>query len=136
MKRNQVGRVSHRQRRWWRRLIEVDSDDEYNQFAVNLATRLPSWLSSSFGKPWLNAEFRRDGDADLIEMEIEMGRPLLVGWLHHGDVLLGEPRCNGMVAAIGALLAGMQERTAMILNGSCKIRVVCLTWLNWAQNRI
>ena len=39
----------------------------------------------------LNAEFRNDGDEALIEAEIASGRPVLVGWLHKGNMLRGEP---------------------------------------------
>ena len=45
----------------------------------------------------LKAEFRKDGDADMVELEIEAGRPVLVGWLHAGNMLRGEPpMCNGL----------------------------------------
>ena len=39
----------------------------------------------------LTAEFRTDGDAAVLEAEIASGRPVLVGWLHHGDLARGEP---------------------------------------------
>jgi hypothetical protein len=39
----------------------------------------------------LNAEFRTDGDEAVLEAEIASGRPVLVGWLHRGDLSRGEP---------------------------------------------
>ena len=57
----------------------------------------------SVGEFGLKAEFRKDGDADMVELEIEAGRPVLVGWLHAGNMLRGEPpMCNGLAVAIGA----------------------------------
>ena len=42
------------------------------------------------------AEFQRR-DADLVERELEAGRPVMAGWLHVGNMLLGEPpMCNGL----------------------------------------
>ncbi len=39
----------------------------------------------------LQAEFVRDGTEDLIEAEIDSGRPIAVGWLHKGDISTGRP---------------------------------------------
>jgi uncharacterized protein YvpB len=39
----------------------------------------------------LEADFRTNGDAALLEAEISSGRPVLVGILHHGDMSRGEP---------------------------------------------
>lgn len=39
----------------------------------------------------LEVDFRTDGDDALVEAEIASGRPVLVGWLHHGDLSRGEP---------------------------------------------
>jgi hypothetical protein len=87
---------------------KVDSDDEYNrirsQFGDTTSVVAQLQALESLG---LNAEFRKDGDADLIEMEIEMGRPVLVGWLHRGDVLLGEaPQCDGMCCGHWSVISG------------------------------
>ena len=35
----------------------------------------------------LQAEFRKDGNPEMIELEIENGRPVLVGYLHQGNML-------------------------------------------------
>jgi len=46
----------------------------------------------SFG---LNAEFRKNVRVEDIEIEIDAGRPLMVGWLHKGDFTKGNPAvCN------------------------------------------
>jgi len=43
----------------------------------------------------LKAEFRMDADDELVEAEIAAGRPVLVGWLHHGNISSGEaPVCG------------------------------------------
>ena len=39
----------------------------------------------------LNAHFRTDGDGAAIEAEVASGRPVMVGWLHRGDLSRGEP---------------------------------------------
>jgi len=55
----------------------------------------------------LQAEFRKDGDADMVELEVENGRPVLVGWLHHGNMLRGEPpMCNGLGCGHWSVISG------------------------------
>ena len=44
----------------------------------------------SFG---LDAEFRQNVRIEDIEIEIDAGRPLMVGWLHKGDFTKGQPAC-------------------------------------------
>jgi len=39
----------------------------------------------------LDAEFRRDARVEDIEIEIDAGRPIMVGWLHKGDLTKGNP---------------------------------------------
>ena len=39
----------------------------------------------------LDADFRRDARVEDIEIEIDAGRPLMVGWLHKGDFTKGKP---------------------------------------------
>ena len=77
---------------------KVKTDDEYNEIRAQFGdtTSVEAQLTAlrSLG---LEAEFRKDGDADMIEMEVESGRPVIVGWLHHGNMLRGEsPTCNGL----------------------------------------
>ena len=70
---------------------KVRTDDEYNEIRAKYGdtTSVEAQLAAlrSLG---LEAEFRKDGDADMVELEIEAGRPVLVGWLHAGNMLLGE----------------------------------------------
>ena len=55
----------------------------------------------------LEAEFRKDGDADMVELEIEAGRPVLVGWLHAGNMLRGEPpMCSGLGCGHWSVISG------------------------------
>ena len=43
----------------------------------------------------LDAEFRQNVRVEDIEIEIDAGRPLMVGWLHRGDFTKGSPAvCN------------------------------------------
>ena len=70
---------------------KVKTDDEYNAIRVKYGdtTSVDAQIQTlrSLG---LNVEFRQDGDFDLIELEIERGRPVLAGYFHYGDVLKGE----------------------------------------------
>lgn len=44
----------------------------------------------------LSVEFVDNGTPQLLEAELDAGRPVAVGWLHHGDVSIGErPRGYG-----------------------------------------
>ena len=77
---------------------KVRTDDEYNEIRAKYGdtTSVEAQLAAlrSLG---LEAEFRKDGDADMVELEIEAGRPVLVGWLHAGNMLRGEPpMCSGL----------------------------------------
>ena len=87
---------------------KVKTDDEYNEIRAQFGdtTSVEAQLTAlrSLG---LEAEFRKDGDADMIEMEVESGRPVIVGWLHHGNMLRGEsPTCNGLGCGHWSLISG------------------------------
>ena len=87
---------------------KVATDDEYNKIRAKFGdtTSIEAQLQAlrSLG---LQAEFRKDGDADMVELEIENGRPVLVGWLHHGNMLVGEsPMCNGMGCGHWSVISG------------------------------
>jgi hypothetical protein len=57
----------------------------------------------------LNAEFRTDADDALVEAEIASGRPVLVGWLHHGDLTLGEPpQCSSWACGHWSVVTGYE----------------------------
>ena len=44
----------------------------------------------------LDAEFRKNVRVEDIEIEIDAGRPIMVGWLHRGDLTKGKPAvCDG-----------------------------------------
>ena len=71
---------------------KIQSEFEFNQIRAQFGdtTSVAAQLKAlqSLG---LKAEFRKDGDTKMIERELEAGRPVLVGWLHAGNLLLGEP---------------------------------------------
>ena len=87
---------------------KVKTDDEYNQIRAKFGdtTSVEAQLKAlrSLG---LNAEFRQDGDADLIELEVENGRPVMTGWYHHGDISLGHSiSCGGMGCGHWSVISG------------------------------
>ena len=91
---------------------KVKTDDEYNAIRSKYGdtTSVDAQIQAlrSLG---LNAEFRQDGDSDLIEFEIERGRPVLVGWLNHGDVLKGEPpQCDSNTCGHWSVISGFSGK--------------------------
>lgn len=55
----------------------------------------------------LEARFSRNVTSDEIEDEITAGRPVLVGWLHQGNMLRGErPMCNGFGCGHWSVISG------------------------------
>ena len=87
---------------------KVRTDDEYNKIRAKYGdtTSVEAQLAAlrSLG---LEAEFRKDGDADMVELEIENGRPVLAGYLSAGNMLRGEPpMCNGLGCGHWIVLSG------------------------------
>ena len=64
---------------------KVSGDDQYNTIRAKYgdSTDAQAQLSAlrSLG---LKADFHTDGNAGTLEAEINAGRPVAVGWLHHG----------------------------------------------------
>ena len=57
----------------------------------------------------LHAEFRNDADGALVEAEIASGRPVLVGWLHKGNMLRGEPpMCDSQSCGHWSVIVGFE----------------------------
>jgi len=57
----------------------------------------------------LHAEFRNDADGALVEAEIASGRPVLVGWLHKGNMLKGHPpECGSQTCGHWSVLVGFE----------------------------
>lgn len=57
----------------------------------------------------LNVEFRNDADDAIVEAEIASGRPVLVGWLHHGDLSRGEPpECSQTACGHWSVITGYE----------------------------
>ena len=93
---------------------KIRTDDEYNEIRAKYGdtTSVEAQLAAlrSLG---LQAEFRKDGDADLVELEIENGRPVLVGWLHAGNMLLGEPpMCSGLGCGHWSVISGFAGKNS------------------------
>ena len=87
---------------------KVKTDDEYisirSKYGDTKSVEAHIAALESLG---LTVQFRRDGDADMVELEIEMGRPVLVGWLHYGDLSLGEsPMCDGNGCGHWSVISG------------------------------
>ena len=92
----------------------VETDDKYNQirqaFGDSASVGAQVETLKSLG---LHVEFRIDGDTEMIEMEIEMGRPVLVGWLHRGDLLNGEsPQCDSQNCGHWSLIVGYKGKNS------------------------
>ena len=87
---------------------KVRTDDEYNEVRAKFGdTSSVDAQLAALRSLGLHAEFRKDGDADMVELEIENGRPVLVGWLHHGNMLRGEPpMCNGLGCGHWSVISG------------------------------
>ena len=70
----------------------VSSDDAYIQIreAYGDSTSVEAQIATlrSLG---LDAEFIKNADATLVEEELMAGRPVMVAWLHRGDLLQGHP---------------------------------------------
>ncbi len=109
---------------------KVRTDDEYNAIRSKFGdtTSVEAQLTAlrSLG---LEAEFRKDGDADMVELEIEAGRPVLVGWLHAGNMLWVNLRCvMDWDVGTGASSTDMQEKTVTTRNGFSAIQGASQTW--------
>ena len=87
---------------------KVKTDDEY----IAIRSRYGDTTSiqahiKALKELGLTAEFRKDGDADMVELEIENGRPVLAAYLHHGDMLRGEPpMCSGLGCGHWVVISG------------------------------
>ncbi len=87
---------------------KVKTDDEYNRIRERFGdtTSITAQIQAlrSLG---LHAEFRQDADGSLVEAELAAGRPIALGFLHHGDMSRGEPPmcdsygCGHWLVAVG-----------------------------------
>ena len=93
---------------------KIKSDDEYIAIRSKYGdtTSVEAHLKA-LRELGLQAEFRKDGDADMVELEVENGRPVLVGWLHHGNMLRGEPpMCNGLGCGHWSVISGYARKNS------------------------
>lgn len=66
---------------------KVANDDEYNKLRAKFGDSTDAQAQlATLRLLGLNANFRTDGNAAALEREINEGRPVAVGWLHHGPV--------------------------------------------------
>jgi len=64
---------------------QVDSDDEYNIIRARFGdTTDPQAQVKALRSLGFDARFRTDCSVATLEAEIDAGRPVAVGWLHHG----------------------------------------------------
>ncbi len=64
---------------------KVRNDDHYNQVRAKYGDSTDASAQvKALGHLGLEARFITNGDAALLEREIDAGRPVAVGWLHHG----------------------------------------------------
>jgi hypothetical protein len=66
---------------------KVKNDDEYNKIRARYGDSTdPQAQLSALRSLGLTANYYTTGNKDKIKAEIDKGRPLAVGWLHHGSV--------------------------------------------------
>ena len=66
---------------------KVDSDNEYNKIRQRFGDSTDSGAQlRALGSLGLQASFRQNGSADVLEQLLRDGRPVPVGWLHHGPI--------------------------------------------------
>lgn len=90
---------------------KVKTDDQYNRIRERFGdtTSIEAQVSALKSLN-LHAEFRQDGDGSLIEAELAAGRPVMVGWLHHGDMSRGEPpMCDSYGCGHWSVIVGFDK---------------------------
>jgi hypothetical protein len=66
---------------------KVSGDDEYNRIRARFGDTTDAGAQlRALGSLGLQARFRQDGSAAILESMIRDGRPVPVGWLHKGPV--------------------------------------------------
>ena len=64
---------------------KVANDDAYNKIRAKFGDTTDSMAQvKALNSLGLTAQFRTNGTVQLLESELEAGRPAMVGWLHHG----------------------------------------------------
>ena len=91
---------------------KVSSQEEYNRvrarFGDSTSVMAQVKALTSLG---LQVRYVQDADASDIEAEIDDGRPVLVGWLHGGDLLRGEPpMCSSDTCGHWSVIHGYSGR--------------------------
>mgnify|MGYP001178560705 CR=1 FL=1 len=91
---------------------KIQGLDEYNRirekFGHTTSVQAQVKALESLG---LDVEFRTDADSLMIELEIEMGRPVITGWVHSGPVSEAvPPSCNGAGCGHYSVITGFAAR--------------------------
>lgn len=64
---------------------KVANDDAYNKIRAQFGDTTDSMAQvKALNSLGLSAQFRTNGTVALLESELKAGRPVMVGWLHHG----------------------------------------------------
>ena len=98
--------------RYWRPL---EGDDAYNVIRGRFGdTTDPLAQIAALRALGLDATFRVDGTADLLERELVARRPVAVGWLHHGHVTAPAGGGHwGVMMTLGEGWAGIGSRQSV-----------------------
>jgi len=90
---------------------KVKTDDEYNAIRIKYGdtTSVEAQIQAleSLG---LNATFITNADRDIIEIEIESGRPVIVGWLDKGPI--NSPTCNSLSCGHYSVISGYSGKNS------------------------
>tara|TARA_Y100000004_G_scaffold154800_1_gene179103 strand:+ start:5910 stop:6614 length:705 start_codon:yes stop_codon:yes gene_type:complete len=91
---------------------KVESQQEYNRIrAEHGDTTSVMAQVKTLTSLGLRVRYVQDADASDIEDEIDQGRPVLVGWLHAGDLLRGEPpMCSSQTCGHWSVIHGYSGR--------------------------
>ena len=109
---------------------KVRTDDEYNKIRAKFGdtTSVEAQLAAlrSLG---LQAEFRKDGNAEMVELEIENGRPVMWVICQQATSWLREPpMCNGLGCGHWAIISGYSQKQLMTLFGYFKTLAAIQKW--------
>ena len=90
---------------------KVQTDDEYNAIRIKYGdTTSVNAQIQTLESLGLNAKFIKNADRDIIEMEIEMGRPVIVGWLDKGPI--DQPTCNSASCGHYSVISGYRGKNS------------------------
>ena len=90
---------------------KVETDDQYNtiraKFGDTTSVNAQIKALESLG---LTATFIKQADRDVVEIEIEMGRPVMAGWLHQGPE--SAPACPSGTCGHWSVISGYRGKNS------------------------